>query len=164
MLVENLPDRRIMEGIFADELKGKQIRVDDCLLASAALAMAKGSLLERPGLAIALVVNANTTDPIAIEERRGSIHRILGQVAADGWHATLVVPRLDVWAEADQRIHAAFSGHPERLGPDNYVDRAVELSELVRQEPFDRQSLRSQSSDFRALENFIQQHAAITIS
>src|SRR4051794_12318444 len=85
LLTEDLPEHRALEALFLPERRSGAVRVSSYLTSSAAIGAAEMSLLERPDVAVALVLNADTEDPLKIEERRQVVRRILYRSAPTGW-------------------------------------------------------------------------------
>ncbi len=164
LLTENLPERRFLEAIFADRRAAGDVAVRDYLVRSAAIGMAKLSLLEQPELPLALVFNTQTEDPIEIEEQRGTLQRILAACALQGWHVALAAPRINAWALADPWIKQQFEDRPEtdprRQDQGMYYNQAIRIGELVQRRPFDVEALKAVSPEFRSLNKFIDQHVS----
>lgn len=161
LLIENLAEQRIIEGIFRDEVERGLIQVQRCWESSSAISVAQSSLLQRPDEPVALVLNTHIVDPVEIEEEwRGPVLRLLSETATQDWHAAFAIPRLDAWAVADPRIKRAFGEDESKLGPRTYYDRAVRFADLTKREPFDRGALYRSNAEFRGLADFIQRQLA----
>jgi hypothetical protein len=163
LLVENLAERRFLEAIFARRIEGGDVAVRDYLVRSAAIGMAKLSLLKQPERPLALVFNAATEAPTPVEEQRAMLGHLLADCGPpDRWHVTVVDPRINAWALADPRIKREFESRPDtdprQNDPGVYYNQAVRIGELVKHTPFDVDALQKASPEFRDLEQFIDRH------
>ncbi len=159
MIAENLPDQRCLEAIFLEEIERGALQVDSTLTASAATSIAEYSLMTAPERPIALVCNAHTTDPDAIDDERGAVRRILGRVAHSGWHVAWAYPNVDAWILADPRVRGIFDG--DEVTRRSRYDRAVRIGPLARTQAIDRDAIGRAFPDFRALVAFIERHAFV---
>lgn len=163
LLVENLPDQRIVEGILKQEIDEHHVHIDRGWDSSTVVSIAEFSLLEHPERPVAVIINTKTSEPAEIEDEfRGPVRRILSRAAPQGWHAAFAVPRLDEWAMADDRIRNEFERVEAQRGDNSYPDRAVRFAALVNQEPFDREALCQSCEEARELFKFIKQTFAAT--
>jgi hypothetical protein len=152
LIVENLPEKRFAEALFPRD----DLQIDDGMTTSGAIALAVFSLLEHPERPVALLLNAGTEEDRAIDELRGTVKRILARAAPEGWYVAIAVPRLDAWAVTDPRIKRDFDSLLD--GKATYIDKAVRIGKLVREEPFDPTELLRRSPDFKGLVEFLQRH------
>jgi hypothetical protein len=154
---DNLPEQRFLEAILRDRRDRGEIRIDSGLGGTSILSIGSSALLRHPDRPIALVLNTDDEDP---DELHGYINRYMPFLPT--WHAALATPKVDDWAMADDRVKQIFETKPH-LKRDRY-NRAVEIGKLVEDEPFDVESLRRISEEFRGLEDFLDRYAAISPS
>jgi hypothetical protein len=155
LFVEDRAAQRIAEALF----RPYEVLVENSMTSSSALADAVFSLLEHPDRPVAVLQNADTEDPIAIDESRQAALRILGRAdPRENWCFAFAFPDLEAWAVTDQRIRQDLEAYMQ--GKATYYDRALRIVELTRKKPFDPIELLRQSPDFRGLVEFIQKHSA----
>src|SRR5262249_51242378 len=108
---------------------------------------------------IALVLNTDTDDPERIEREQKTIERILYRAAPRGWHVTLAIPKIDAWVKADPRIRQDFEANLATR--DSRYNQSLQIEELVKEAPLDREAIRRAHPEFRALEEFIERSSPI---
>jgi hypothetical protein len=159
LMAENLPEHRILEAIFLPERTAGLLKVSSYLTSSAAVAAAVGSVLERPDVPLALVLNTKTDDPAKIDDERRTISRILYRNGPADWHVALAVPDVDSWLMADPRVRQVFEAD-EVTRTDRY-ERAVRAIDLARAAPIDREAIGRAHPEFRALNEFIVENTRV---
>jgi hypothetical protein len=151
--VENLPEKRFAAAL----LRSYAVEVIDGLTTSGTVALAELSLLEHPERHVAVLLNAPAGDWKEGERIRATVKRILARAAPEGWYVGVAIPRLVAWAMTDPRIKQDFESYLE--GKANYIDRAVRIGELTKNQPFDPTELYRKSEYFRGLVEFLQRHS-----
>jgi len=159
LFAEQRADLDFLTAIYSEEIAGGQIAPDAGLSPSGAVGGAEFSLLEHPNTPVALVLTTQTEDLRECRKILGLAEGMLASAYPHNWHVALAIPRLDAWAVQDPVVQAAFAANPRTQPgvPDSYQNRARLLQELVQRRPFDREALRQASTQFAALDAFIQE-------
>jgi hypothetical protein len=71
------------------------------------------SFLVRTGSNVALVVDADTTDPNLIEDRKRFLSRSLGEISSpSAWKVVVIAPEIEVLLFEDRKVIEELVGHP----------------------------------------------------
>lgn len=111
VVVEGDRDRILLESLLRSMSNQHGLRVIAAGGYSAADSLARSILIR--GIAnVALVVDADSIDPRAIDERRGFLNQSLGEVPTHSkWRVFVIAPEVEVLLFFDRSILERFVGH-----------------------------------------------------
>ncbi len=153
MVTATLSEHRGLAAIFSREVHTGSLSIISYMQAQTAVGGAELSLLNDPERPVALVLDAETVDAEAIDQRRRSMERRLGRLTPEPWTITLAVPNIESWALADPEIRALFESD-EAFGS-NRLRSATRLADFVRQHAIDRAEVGRQHPEFARLLEYL---------
>lgn len=150
LFVENRAEELIVEGIFADYVRDKRLKVKMAWTSSSAISLAEYWLLTTSSDSVALVLNC----PGNADEFRVPIENILSRAStAERWHVSLAIPDMTTWLRLDPMFGKAIETNS--VPQNSKADIAVCFKNWATGHRFDRETASQQNPEFAALNTFL---------